>query len=410
MYLSYFSLKEHPFRLNADPRFLYMSGTHRKALSYLQYGLEMQDSLVLMSGEIGSGKTTLINQLTHQLGNAYQIARIHQTQLQENDFLQTVLVAFGQSTVPNAAKFELLATLNQFLLAEFRRGKHPILIIDEAQHLSAGLFEEIRLLADSEQNGKSLISVLLVGQPELREILDQPELVQLKQRIRLRTHLQRLGLEEMVHYISHRMAVAGVTKKTIFAPDSHRAIYHYTGGCLRLVNILCDYALTHCFTEGSNLVTADVIRVSSDELGWEPFDQVDSVNEEGTRLLPILNATPILKLLVTNIEGQVEEYSIRKNSKIGRHKDNDIVIDTPRISRYHAEILDRNGRWYIRDLESMNGTKLNQKNIDLMSINTGDIISVGGATIRCIIPYGVDNTGLITLNEDHTRRIPTPIS
>jgi len=410
MYLSHFGLNEHPFRLNADPRFLYMSGTHRKALSYLQYGLEMQDSLVLMSGEIGSGKTTLINQLTHQLGNAYQIARIHQTQLQESDFLQTVLVAFGQSTVSNAAKFELLTTLNQFLLAEFRRGKHPILIIDEAQHLSAGLFEEIRLLADSEQNGKSLISVLLVGQPELREILDQPELVQLKQRIRLRTHLQRLGLDEMVHYITHRMTVAGVTKKTIFAPDSYRAIYHYTGGCLRLVNILCDYALTHCFTEGANLVTADVIRISSDELGWEPFDQAGTITEEGTRLLPILNATPILKLLVTDIEGQVEEYSIRKNSKIGRHKDNDIVIDTPRISRYHAEILDRNGRWYVRDLESMNGTKLNQKNIDLVPINTGDIISVGGATIRCIIPYGIDNTGLITLNEDHTRRIPTSTS
>ena len=410
MYLNHFGLKEHPFRLNADPRFLYMSGTHSKALAYLQYGLEMQDSLVLMSGEIGSGKTTLINQLAHQLGSSYQIARIHQTQLQESDFLQTVLIAFAQSTIPTAAKFELLATLNQFLLSHYRRGKHPILIVDEAQHLDAELFEEIRLLADSEQNGRSLISVLLVGQPELREILDQPQLVQLKQRIRLGTHLQRLGLEESTHYISHRLMVAGVVRKTIFAPDSYRAIYHYTGGCLRLVNILCDYALTHCFTEGTNLVTADVIRISSDELGWEPFDKVGAVSEEHTCLLPILNATPILKLLVTNIEGQVEEYSLRKNSKIGRHKDNDIVIDTPRISRYHAEILDRNGRWYLRDLESMNGTKLNQKKVDLAPINTGDIISVGGATIRCVIPYGIDNTGLITLNEDHTRRIPTPTS
>ena len=170
---------------------------------------------------------------------------------------------------------------------------------------------------------------------------------------------------------------------------------------------MCDYALTHCFTEGTSIVTADVIRISSDELGWEPFDKKGIETDEHTKLIPILNATPILKLLVSNNGEQIEEYSIRKGTKIGRHKDNDIVIDTPRISRYHAEILDRNGRWYVRDLDSMNGTRLNQHRVDLAPINAGDIISVGGATIRCIIPYGVDASGLITLNEDHTRRIPS---
>lgn len=407
MYLSHFGLKEHPFRLNADPRFLYMSQTHRKALSYLQYGLEVRDNLLMMSGEIGAGKTTLINQLVHQLGSEYITARIHQTQLEESDLLQAVLYAFGQQSDPKATKVELLTSLNQFFLAQYRKGKHPVLIIDEAQHLSPSLFEEIRLLADSEQNGKPLISVLLVGQPELRDILDQPELIQLKQRIRLRTHLQRLGLEETAHYIAHRMHVSGASKKTIFAPDSFRAIYHYTGGCLRLVNILCDFALTHCFTEGAKIVSADIIRISADELGWEPFDESESVSDENTRLLPILNGTPILKLLVTDAEGRVDEYTIRQKSTIGRHQDNDIVIDTPRISRFHAEVIDRNGRWYIRDLESMNGTKINHRKIELAPINAGDVVSIGGATIRCVIPYGVDSTGLITLNDDNTRQFPT---
>lgn len=412
MYLDHFGLKDFPFRLNADPRYFYMSETHSKAYSYLKYGLEIGDKLIMMSGEIGSGKTTLVNYLLNQLGNDYVSARIHQTQLKDNELLQSVLLAFGEQ-VARKEKVDLLSQLNDFLIKQHRRGKRTVLLIDEAQHLSVSMFEDIRLISDSEINGHPLLSVLLVGQPELRDVLDYDELKQLKQRIRLKTHLKRLSLNETTRYIDHRLKLAGYEGESLFSIESLRPIYYYTGGCLRLVNILCDYALTHCFTEDTSTVTSEVIRICADELGWDPYDKSglpeSKQREDGqTRIIPILNNTPILKLLLTDSEGEVSEYTVRHSSNIGRHKDNDIVIESPRISRFHAEIIDRNGRWYVRDLDSMNGIRVNGARVDLSPISSGDTITMGGVTIRCIIPFAVDHTGIIQLSDDLTVRKPSP--
>ncbi|MDH5547905.1 MAG: AAA family ATPase [Gammaproteobacteria bacterium] len=402
MYLVHFKLLEYPFRLNADPKFLYLSESHQKALSYLKYGIEVKDSLVLLSGEIGAGKTTLLNALAGTVNHECVIGKVFQTQLKDIELLQSVMVAFGQE-IQDTDKVSLLNQLNQFLTSQYRRGKHSVLIIDEAQHLSLSMFEELRLLSDSELNGESLITIILAGQPELREALDDSALKQLKQRIRLKVHLGRLSLEDTRQYIKHRLNIAGAEGREIFSEESFKPIYYFTGGCLRLVNILCDYALTHCFSEDLQSVSADTIRISTDELGWDAYDYSDSVDDDQTRLLPILNSTPVLKLLI-NDNGQTNEYTVRRSSRIGRHKDNDLVIDNPRVSRFHAEIVDRNGRWYVRDLESMNGVRVNHKRVEMVPICTGDVITIGGVNIQCNLPFDMDSNGLVRMLPDSTAR------
>src|SRR5580698_10767011 len=246
MYLELFKLNELPFRLSPDPAFLYLSKQHARAKAYMESTIWFTDGFVVITGEIGAGKTTLIETFLHELQKDVVVAQINQTQLTPTAFLQTVLVQFGFSPF-NMKKPEVLSTLNQFLMDQHNSGRKVLLIVDEAQNLSDRVLEEVRMLSGVETAKDKALRIILAGQHELNDKLNSPEFVQLSQRVRLRFHLTALSKAETAAYIDHRLEVAGSQGRRIFAEDTYATIYKYTGGVPRLVNTLCDTAMMAAF-------------------------------------------------------------------------------------------------------------------------------------------------------------------
>src|SRR6202047_728040 len=270
MYLELFKLHELPFRLSPDPQFLYLSKQHARAKAYMESTIWFTDGFVVITGEIGSGKTKLIESFLKEIQSDVVIAQINQTQVSAIDFLQAVLVQFGFSPL-KMKKAELIATLNNFLIEQYAAGRKVLLIVDEAQNLSMRVLEEIRLLSGVETTKEKVLRIILAGQPELNEKLDAPELIQLTQRIRLRVHLTTLSAPEMRAYIPHRLEVAGAADRQIFAEDCFAEIFRFTGGVPRLVNTLCDTALMAAFTADHDTVTLGDIHQAIEELQWVEY-------------------------------------------------------------------------------------------------------------------------------------------
>src|ERR1022692_3482727 len=238
MYLELFKLDELPFRLSPDPQFLYLSKQHARAKAYMESTIWFTDGFVVITGEIGAGKTTLIETFLREMRTEVVVAQINQTQLSPTAFLQTVLVQFGFSPF-NMKKPEVLATLNQFLMDQHNSGRKVLLIVDEAQNLSNRVLEEVRMLSGIETAKEKALRIILAGQPELNEKLNSQELTQLTQRVRLRFHLSALSKVETNAYIDHRLEVAGSQGRRLFTDDTYPTIFRYTGGVPRLVNTLC---------------------------------------------------------------------------------------------------------------------------------------------------------------------------
>ena len=271
MYLEHFGLSEQPFRLTPDADFLYMSKAHARAKAYMDYTVLSRDGFVVVTGEIGSGKTTLINKLLAELPQDVVVAKLFQTQLTEVEFLQAVLTEFGLEAGATG-KVELLNRLNEFLIENYRRNRRVLLTIDEAQNLSDTVLEEVRLLSGLETGKDKLLSIILTGQPELAQVIDSPHMEQLAQRVKLRFHLRTLSARETCDYVQHRMRIAG-SSTDVFAPDAFPTIHEYTGGTPRLINSLCDMALLAACVDDRHTVDRSVIRAAIDELGWLPFHQ-----------------------------------------------------------------------------------------------------------------------------------------
>src|SRR3981081_1243407 len=265
MYLELFKLQELPFRLSPDPQFLYLSKQHARAKAYMESTIWFTDGFVVITGEIGAGKTTLIETFLHELQIDAVVAQINQTQLSPTGFLQTVLMQFGFSPF-NMKKPEVLATLNQFLVEQHVNGRKVLLIVDEAQNLSQRVLEEVRMLSGVETTTEKRRRIILAGQPELNDKLNSPELVQLAQRVRLRFHLTALTAAETTAYIDHRLEVAGSQGRRIFADEIYPRIYKYTGGVPRLINTLCDTCLMAACGRHHDTVTTEDINASVQEL------------------------------------------------------------------------------------------------------------------------------------------------
>lgn len=271
MYLEFFNLKELPFRLTPDSEFLYMSGAHSRAKAYMDYTVWNREGFVVITGEIGCGKTTLIQKLLSELDENVLVAKIFQTQLDEVEFLQAVLVEFGLNPF-SAKKVELIDMLNTFLLDNFLQLKQLVLIVDDAHNLSLKVLEEIRMLSGLETRKEKVLHVILAGQPSLNDALDCQELEQLAQRVRLRYHIKSLSENDTRDYIQHRLAIAGAADpKKIFTQDTFPIIYKYTGGLPRLINTLCDTALTCAFADNIHGVSMSVLNTAIEELQWLPY-------------------------------------------------------------------------------------------------------------------------------------------
>src|SRR6188474_1710376 len=261
MYTELFRLRQPPFRLSPDPEFLYLSKAHSRAKAYMESTIWFTDGFVVITGEIGSGKTTLIETFLKELEKDVVVAQINQTQVSAIEFLQSVLVQFGFQPF-RMKKAELLSTLNEFLVEQYANGRRVLLIVDEAQNLSNKVLEEIRLLSGIETTKEKVLRIILAGQPELNDKLNSSGLVQLAQRIRLRFHLTALSKTDMAAYIQHRLEVAGSQGRQIFDPETFSLIYRYTGGVPRLVNTLADTGMMAAFAQDRPSVTVEDIKAA----------------------------------------------------------------------------------------------------------------------------------------------------
>lgn len=386
MYLEHFGLREQPFRLTPDSRFLYLSEVHAQAKAYMEYTIWNRDSFVVITGEIGSGKTTLIQKVIEELDDNVVVAKIHQTQLAEVQFLQAMLAEFGIDAY-KARKVQLLNILNDFLQEQNRAGRRVVLVVDEAQNLSPRVLEEIRLLSGLETDREASINVILAGQPELNRTLDAEGMEQLVQRVRLRFHLGALDEEDARAYVSHRLHTAGLADdEELFGPELMETVYLYTNGIPRLLNTLCDTALTCSFIEGLDRVTPESLEAAIKELRWATFQ--DRIAKREKDPAPSTAAPPpplkMAKLEVSEDKQSVGEYLLHKESMtIGRNTDNDVCIDDTVVSSYHARIITQGETSYIYDLNSTNGTYVNGRAIRKNRVlKDGDLITITKYQIR----------------------------
>ena len=266
MYLDFFGLKEPPFNLTPDPRFLYMSRRHREALAALVYGIKESKGFIALTGDIGSGKTTLSRAFLHELNpETTNIALIVTSFLNEVELLQTVNHELGITHQSDSRKV-LIDTLNEFLLRENAKGKTTILIVDEAQNLSVPVLEQIRMLSNLETEQCKLIQIILIGQPELAAKLQLPELEQLSQRIMVRAHIGPLNKDEIYHYVRHRLSVAGAKINISLTPAAQNRLYHFSRGIPRKMNLMCDRALLAAYVAGRLEVDARMMAMAEKEL------------------------------------------------------------------------------------------------------------------------------------------------
>ncbi|KAB8047382.1 AAA family ATPase [Janthinobacterium rivuli] len=267
MYTHYFQLKQSPFSIAPDPRYLFMSERHREALAHLLYGVGSGGGFVLLTGEIGAGKTTVCRCFMEQIPENCQLAYIFNPKLSVEELLLSICEEFRIALAPGVASVKgYVDAINAHLLASHAQGKNNVLIIDEAQNLSAAVLEQLRLLTNLETSERKLLQIILIGQPELRAMLARPELEQLAQRVIARYHLGSLSADETASYIRHRLAVAGSTAQTPFAPRLMAQIHAMSHGVPRRINLLCDRALLGAYVENQPQVTRQILRRAAEEV------------------------------------------------------------------------------------------------------------------------------------------------
>ena len=259
MYENFFELKEKPFSLAPDPRFLYLSRVHREALANLIYGVRERKGFMVLTGEVGAGKTTLIRALLSRLGKDTLSAFIFNSRMTVRDLFTYIFEEFDIKA-DGRGKGDMVIQLNHFLIERLAQGKNTLLIIDEAQNLSLELLEEIRLLSNLETSREKLLQIILVGQPELASKLKLPQLRQLDQRVSLRYHLGPLNRAETREYIRQRLTVAGSTDNSIFTETAIGEIYRYSKGVPRVINLLCDHALLSAYASDKRRINPPLVK------------------------------------------------------------------------------------------------------------------------------------------------------
>jgi general secretion pathway protein A len=277
MYAAYFGLKENPFKLSPEPGYLFLSEQHRDALNYLIYGIKEKKGFILISGDIGTGKTTLCRTLLNLLEDSVETALIFNTAISDVELLETVVSEFGIE-IPReiGTKKAYVDALNSFLLQNFAAGRNAVLLIDEAQNLSHGVLEQIRMLSNLETEKEKLLQIILIGQPELKATLRKPALRQLNERITVRYDLRPLSAGEVVAYIHHRLSVAGGPGKIQFTKGAYRMVYDFSEGIPRRINALCDRALLIAYTKNIVKIDRKIIRHAARDIGSEYFQKTIS--------------------------------------------------------------------------------------------------------------------------------------
>jgi len=277
MYQSYFGLAEAPFSIAPDPRYLYMSERHQEALAHLLYGVNGSGGFVLLTGEVGAGKTTVCRCLLEQIPESCDVAYIFNPRQTVEELLATICAEFGIAVPPGNTSVKVFVDcINAYLLDAHAKGRHAVLVIDEAQNLSADVLEQMRLLTNLETSQRKLLQIILLGQSELAEMLARPELRQLAQRVIARYHLGPLAKQEVADYVRHRLGVAG-TQRKLFPDSLMSSLYRLSGGTPRVINVLCDRALLGAYVQAKERVDRATLKQAAREVFHSPTKRPRSV-------------------------------------------------------------------------------------------------------------------------------------
>jgi general secretion pathway protein A len=267
MYCEFYGLKERPFNVTADPAFFFLSSHHKEALAHLHYGVRQRKGIIVITGEIGTGKTILCKFFLSQLDNKIKTALILNPYFSEIQLLEAIVKDFGIN-IKSKTRFSMIWELNNFLLKESEVGNNILLIIDESQNLKPHQLEQIRLLSNLETEKNKLLQIILVGQPELNRKLNLYELRQLQQRIMVRYHIVPLVKKEVGEYIQHRLNIAGPANRIKFTDEAVQVISDFSSGLPRLINIICDRALLAGFVKEADTINIDIINKCTEELEY----------------------------------------------------------------------------------------------------------------------------------------------
>lgn len=320
MYEKYFNLNAKPFDLVPNPEFLFLSKSHKKALTYLDYGIRERVGFILLTGEVGSGKTTIIRDLIKKHHDEVVISKIFNTRVNSEQLIAMINDDFG-IPVSGKDKTSMLRDLNEFLVEQYARGNSPVLIIDEAQNLTQKLLEEIRMLSNLETDSSKLLQIILVGQPELRATMKSPSLRQLRQRISINCHLQPLSRQEVEQYILYRLEVAGNRDAISFSQGAFDLIYSSSRGIPRIINILCDFILISAFADETKILNDEMVRevigeLDVDQQFWQAdVGEINIGNQQKQSLTGDVDAGEITRVLQTinrrldSIERDSRSYS-----------------------------------------------------------------------------------------------------
>jgi len=258
MYCKFYGFKERPFNVTSDPAFFFSSRKHREAYSHLLYGVTQRKGIIVMTGEVGTGKTTLCRFFLGQLGENIKTAFILNPLFSEIELLEAIVKDFGLR-IWRKSRLSFVSELNKFLLAQSERGNNVVLLIDEAQHLKPQHLEQVRLLSNLETEKEKLLQIVLVGQPQLNDRLNLDELYQLRQRIMIRYHIGPLENDEIKEYIGHRLRVASGKETVTFTDEAIQAVADFSAGTPRLINMACDRALLAGFVEETSTIDASIV-------------------------------------------------------------------------------------------------------------------------------------------------------
>ena len=281
MYQKFFGLRESPFNVNPDPRYLFLTRQIQESLAGLTYGIQNRKGFILLTGEVGTGKTTLLNRLLDWLrGQRVATAYIFNSKLDVNQLFDLIMAEF-EIPCESREKSQVLLRLNQWLLDRYRSGETAVLIIDEAQNLSGEVLEEIRLLTNLETSTEKLLQIVLTGQPELEEKLKLPQLRQLRQRITMRCRTAPLTLEETFGYIAERLRIAGANGEPIFSKESIQTAHMYSRGIPRVVNLLCEHALINAYVDSVRPVSSQLVEEVAREFQLDEIAPVAPVGFTG---------------------------------------------------------------------------------------------------------------------------------
>lgn len=348
MYEAFFKLAKKPFDLVPNPDFLFLSRSHKKALAYLDYGIRERAGFILLTGDIGSGKTTLIRDLIRKHRGNVVLSKIFNTRVDSHQLLSMINDDFGLP-IEGKDKISLLRELNEFLIDQYAAGQQPVIIVDEAQNLTPAILEEIRMLSNLETDDAKLLQIILVGQPELRDHLAGAEMLQFRQRINVNCQLSPLSRVETESYVLHRLEVAGNRNAATFSTEALDVVYKYSRGIPRLVNIICGFLMLSAFAEQTTMIDGEMAREIVGDLDFEnqywgdliePLTAHDSTS--AVSHVPAMNGFEELTSLLRDIGTRLEslERESTKSSNDGLNQVLEQVTSLENAFRLHVDETD----------------------------------------------------------------------